>query len=394
MKSRDHQSQLSGRLVGALVGALLLAAPALAGPREQARRMHDRLVGVPPTAAVLGQMEARIAAGDALGAADLAMAHPEFYRSSLKNFATPWTNVERTVFAPLNDYTATVIGLIRDDVPFTEVLSADVVYVGAPGVVASAYSQTNNDHYEALEAQRVDLGNPARLVPVPQSTLPGSQLTSNDAAGIITTRAAGEAFFSAGTNRRMWRFLAINYLCRDMEELNDVTRPVDRIRQDVTRSPGGDSAIFHNTCTGCHSGMDPLAGAFAYFEFDEAQGRVVHTPGQVQPKYLINANSFPWGFVTVSNRWDNFWRSGPNAALGWRAAESGGYGPKTLGIEVASSRAFSECQVEKTFERVCFHPPGNPAERAEVARIADVFEADGYSMRRVFAEVAAFCMGD
>ncbi len=394
MTMRKLPSQLPGHLVPALLGALLLAAPAPAGPREQARRMHDRLVGVPPSAAVLGQMETRIATGDALGAADLAMAHPDFYRSSLKNFATPWTNAERTVFAPLNDYTATVIGLIRDDVPFTEVLSADVVYVGAPGVVASAWSQTDNDHYEALEAQRIDLGNPARLVPVPQSTRPGSQLTSNDAAGIITTRAAGQAFFSAGTNRRMWRFLAINYLCRDMEELNDVTRPVDRIRQDVTRSPGGDSAIFHNTCTGCHSGMDPLAGAFAYFEFDEAQGRVVHTPGQVQPKNLINANSFPWGFVTVSNRWDNFWRSGQNSALGWRAAESGGYGPKTLGIEVASSRAFSECQVEKAFERVCFHPPGDPAERAEIARIADVFEANGYSMKRVFAEVAVICMGN
>jgi hypothetical protein len=302
--------------------------------------------------------------------------------------------VERSVFAPLNDYTATVIGLIRDDVPFTDVLSADVVYVGAPGVVASGYSQTDNDHYEQLELERVDLGNPALLRPVPQSTLPGSQLTSNDAAGVITTRAAGEAFFSAGTNRRMWRFLAINFLCRDMEELNDVTRPVDRIRQDVTRSPGGDSSIFHNTCTGCHSGMDALAGAFAFFEWDAGQARVVHTPGQVQPKFLINANSFPWGYVTTSNRWDNFWRSGQNAALGWRAAEPGGFGPKTLGIEVASSRAFSECQVEKAFERVCFHPPGNPTERAEVQRIADVFEANGYSMKRVFAETAAYCMGD
>jgi hypothetical protein len=114
----------------------------------------------------------------------------------------------------------------------------------------------------------------------------------------------------------------------------------------------------------------------------------------VQPKNLINANSFPWGYVTVSNRWDNFWRNGQNAALGWRAAEFGGNGPKTLGIEVASSRAFSECQVKKAFERVCFHPPGDPTERAEVQRIADVFEANGYGMKRVFAETAAYCMGN
>ena len=41
-----------------------------------------------------------------------------FYTITLKNFATPWTNRDQTVFAPLNDYTATVIGMVRDDVPF------------------------------------------------------------------------------------------------------------------------------------------------------------------------------------------------------------------------------------------------------------------------------------
>jgi hypothetical protein len=46
------------------------------------------------------------------------------------------------------------------------------------------------------------------------------------------------------------------------------------------------------------------------------------------------------------------------------------------------------------YELVCFHPPGNPAERAEVSRIADVFEAQNYSMKRVFAEVAVSCMGN
>ena len=39
----------------------------------------------------------------------------------------------------------------------------------------------------------------------------------------------------------MWRFTAMNYLCRDMEALKDTSRPTDRIRQDVNRSPGGDS---------------------------------------------------------------------------------------------------------------------------------------------------------
>lgn len=368
---------------------------AWAGSAEQARRMHDRLVGVPPAPATttLQDMVALIDSGDALGAAYLAMTNPIFYTTALKNFVTPWTNETGDVFASLNDYSATVIGMIRDDVPFDQVLAADLVYVGAPGVVPSAYSNTDNDHYEQLEANRIDLSDPTLFVGVPQSGVNG-MLLPGDTAGVLTTRAAGEAFFSAGTNRRMWRFTAINYLCRDMEELKDITRPVDRIRQDVSRSPGGDSSIFHNHCTGCHSGMDPMAGAFAYYEWDPEQERVVFTRGQVQPKYLINATTSPYGYVTVDDRWDNYWREGPNAVLGWGNTPGGGFGAKSLGQEVAASRAFSVCAVEKVFAQVCFRPPNSPADRAAIERIADTFEQQNYSMKRVFAETAVECMGE
>jgi hypothetical protein len=378
-------------VTAALAGAV--ATGAAAGPREQARRIHDRVAGVPPSEQVLSTMAAQIQNNDAVGAAYTAMQNPEFYRVSLKNWITPWTNVDRSVHAPLNDYTATVIGLIRDDRPFTEVLSADVVYTGRAGVVPTAYSHTSNQHYVELEQRRVDLSNPAMFGPVAQSSLPGSQLQPNDTAGVLTSRAAGEAFLSAGTNRRMWRFTGINYLCRDMEQLHDITLPVDRIRQDVTRSPGGDSQIFHNTCAGCHTGMDPMTGAFAYFNWDATQMRVVHTPGSVQPKFLQNSIAFPFGYVTVDNRWDNYWREGVHANLVWRGPNSGGFGPKTMGEEVAMSRAFSVCQVEKVFQHVCFRPPNDAADVAEVDRIATVFETENYSMKRVFAEVAAWCMG-
>ena len=388
-------AELASRALCVLWLGLLLAAPAGAGPREQARKLHDRLAGVPPSAAVLDQMAALIATGnpaDTLAAANIAMQNPQFLMTSVKNMVTPWTNVERSVHGDLNDYTALVIGMIRDDVPFNQVLSADLMYVGAN--VQPAYSQTDNEHYRALESQRVDLSNPALFVPVPQSTLPGSQLQAGDTAGVITTRAAGEAFFSAGTNRRMWRFTTLNYLCRDMELLHDITRPVDRIRQDVSRSPGGDSRLFHNACSGCHGGMDAVAGAFAYFEWDATQMRVVHTPGSVAQKYLINSNTFPFGFVTTDNRWDNYWREGSHANLDWRGPNAGGYGPKTLGEEVAASRAFSVCQVEKVFQHVCFRPPNSNQDGATVDAIAQTFEDDNYSMKRVFAEVGAYCMGN
>jgi len=362
---------------------------------DRARRIHDRLAGVPPDDATLATMATHIGNGRVDLAAELAMQHESFYNVSLKNFATPWTNEAQTVFAPLNDYTATVIGMIRDDLPFNLVLSDDIVYTGANGLVTPNYEQTSNAHYEALEAANIDFGDDTLLVRRQQSRLPGSQLSENDAAGVMTTRAASEAFFSAGTNRAMWRFTAINHLCRDMEQLNDITRPGDRIRQDVTRSPGGDSEIFLNTCYGCHAGMDGLSGAYAYFEWDEDQERMVHTPGVVQEKFLINGNAFPFGYITTDNSWVNYWREGQNAILDWRGPSDRGFGAKGLGVEVASTRAFSVCQVEKVFKHVCFRPAKDQDDRDAINQIADEFEEDGlYSMKGVFGSVAEHCMDD
>ena len=41
---------------------------------------------------------------------------PSFYNVTLKNMAVPWTNRDQSVFVPLNDYVATFIGMVRDDV--------------------------------------------------------------------------------------------------------------------------------------------------------------------------------------------------------------------------------------------------------------------------------------
>jgi hypothetical protein len=362
---------------------------------DRARRMHDRLAGVPPDDATLATMAVDIGNGRADLAAELAMQHPAFYNVSLKSFVTPWTNEEQAVFAPLNDYTATIIGMIRDDVPFNSILSEDMIYTGANGLVTPNHQQTSNAHYEALEDAGIDLSDDTLLIQRTQSGLPGSQVSSGEAAGIFTTRAAAEAFFVAGTNRAMWRFTAINHLCRDMEELKDIARPGDRIRQDVARSPGGDSEIYLNTCFGCHSGMDPLAGAFAYFDWDENQERMVHTPGVVQEKYLQNGNVFPFGYVTTDNSWINYWREGQNSILDWRGASDRGFGAKSLGAEVAASRAFSVCQVEKVFKHVCFRGPKDQADRDVIEATADAFEANGiYRMKGVFASVAEHCMDE
>ncbi|MGB5473621.1 MAG: hypothetical protein WBQ78_09095 [Gammaproteobacteria bacterium] len=373
-----------------------MASPATAGDleRRQAKRIHDRIAGVPPSNTVLDAMEAAIGSNDAIGAAGMAMANSAFYNVTLKNFAAPWSNRDQNVFVPLNDYTATVIGMIRDNVPFNQLLSADIIYTGSPSLPISGYSTTSNAHYQELEDGGYDLMT--ALVPDVQSVVTG--LPSNATAGVMTTRGAAEAFFVAGTNRAMFRFTLLNHLCNDLEQVKDTSRPTDRIRQDISRSPGGDSRLFLNSCVGCHSGMDPMAQAFAYYNFDENSGSIEYTPGIVQPKYFINSDTFKHGYVTPDDRWDNYWRDGQNSLLGWDTngmnLAGSGSGAKELGIELANSRAFASCQVKKVFKTVCLREPGNTADRNEVDTITDNFIASNYNMKTVFADTAIYCMGN
>jgi hypothetical protein len=333
-------------------------------------------------------MEALIASNPH-GAAAIATQSPSFYNVTLKNMAVPWTNRDQTVFAPLNDYVATFIGMVRDDEDFNTALSADITYTVSGSTPAA--SASSNDHYANAEANNINLMT--ALQKTTQSSVQG--IPAEATAGFLTSRAASEAFFIDGTNRAMFRFTMVNHMCRDMEQLHDTSRPPDRIRQDVSRSPGGDSRIFLNNCIGCHSGMDPMAQAFAYYDFDETQGKLVYTPGTVNGKYLINTDNFKPGFITPNDNWENRWRHGQNSIYGFSGSLPGnGAGAKSLGEEIANSQQFAQCQVEKVFKAVCFRAPGNSADRARVVQIRNDFVAGNYRLKQVFAETAAYCKGN
>jgi hypothetical protein len=169
----------------------------------------------------------------------------------------------------------------------------------------------------------------------------------------------------------------------------------------VSRSPGGDSRLFLNNCIGCHSGMDPFAQAFAYYDFDngtvDAPGsmRLVYSAAAPNSKYFNNNTNFAPGFITPDDAWENRWRKGQNSLLGWSTALPGkGNGAKSMGEELANSNAFAQCQVEKVFKTVCFRAPGNTADRNQVATMTANFKSGGYHLKQVFAETAVYCMGD
>jgi hypothetical protein len=396
--NRMHDVRRASR-TSALLGALaLLGTQAFAaGPNaDQATRIYNRIAGIPPTAYQLGLL---MAAADPVTAALIATQDPAFYNNTIRNLAAPWTNRDQSVFVPLNDYTATVVGMVRDNVPFNTLLSADILYIADSAAGAPAYSPANNDLYQALDNDGVDLS--VHLVQTTQSSLTGIPAAAT--AGVWTTRGGASAFFINGTNRAQFRFTMLNHLCNDMQIVMDITRPPDRIRQDVTRSPGGVSTLFLTNCIGCHSGMDPMAQAFAYYNFSYnlatdptgAAGQIVYTAGQVQPKYHINNTNFPQGFSTPDDSWNNRWRTGPNEILGWSATLPGsGSGAKSLGQELESSAAFTSCQVTRVFKDVCLRAPSSSGDFTQVASMIASFQAHQYSLRQPFAEAAAYCMGN
>jgi hypothetical protein len=381
------------KLLTFALGAILVSA-AHAGPREQAQQIYNRLAGVPPSAVVLEAMRQDIEVnGDPISAALTATNDPHFYTVTLKNFAAPWTNRDQSAFVPLNDYTTLVIGLVKDNEPFDQILYGDLLYVD-PGLQTQP-SANSNAHYEALEDRMLDpsFDVQTEIVQTTQSSVYGTPPAAT--AGAMTTRAAAEAFFIAGTNRAMFRFTLVNHMCMDMEQVLDTSITPDRIRQDVSRSPGADSRVFLNNCIGCHAGMDPMAQAFAYYNFDEATGSMEYTAPIVQPKYFNNEETFSDGFVTPDDSWDNYWRQGQNAALGWNPTLPGsGTGAKSLGQELAGTQAFAQCQAKKVFKTVCLRDPVDQQDRDQVSTMASSFMNNNYNLRRVFADSAVYCMGE
>ena len=219
-------------------------------------------------------------------------------------------------------------------------------------------------------------------------------------AGVITSRAAAEAFFIAGTNRAMFRFTMVNHFCKDMEQLHDPRLSPDRIRQDVSRSPGGDSRLFLNNCVGCHTGMDPMAQAFAYYNYNETDGRRSSSPTAMcktstttttSTSRRVSARRTTTGQTTGALDRTATWISTVTGPPYWRR---GDYGAKSLGVELSNSTAFASCQVKKVFQAVCLREPESANDHTKVdADRRIVWPGYRIIMKQVFADTAEYCMG-
>ena len=370
------------------VGLVLLLSTAqtaiAADADELASRLFQRLTGNPlllddPRRE---EMERLIDERRFEEAARIATEDDGFYNVTLREWAAPLSNRDGDRFFKINDFTAMVIGSVRDGRDFREILTGDYSYVGDSSKLPTipAGNPATDAHYDFLENNRVDLRN--NLVRV-EPQRPGY----NDAAGVLTSLAWSQAHLAAGTNRRIVQYTFQDFLCRPLPTVADTSLMDFYVRRDVDRSPGGSSKTYEGTCRGCHAALDGLSSAFAYVTHNN--NFVFSTT--VQGKMNQNNAVYREGKTVADAAWVNLWVK--NLELGFRGEQSGS-GIRPFGWLIANSVAFSQCMTSKVFEQVC-RRSATESENSLIADLANRFEASGYNLRQLFELIAVMpnCLG-
>lgn len=388
---------------------------AISPNRLKALEIYKRLSGVRTSIdnPILVQMEDLLDRGEPQQAAALVTAEPSFYNLVVRDFAARMSTRDETINTTMNDFTATVIGITRDDIDARQMLNGDFFYMGGPQATVArdllVDVVTSNIHYTQLETGNYDFSSVLTRVDQQMIRASGGSLTAHpDAAGVITSRAFMEAHATAGTNRRLVEYTFKQFTCSNIEEWADAQAPDHRVGRDIDRFPGGEAAKYQTTCKACHSVMDGFRGAFAAYDFSDnfmkyapfypnaggANG-LSQSPMGVARKMNGNDNTFASGFRTTDSTWVNNATSPSNRArFGWRGVASSGSGVKQLATAVANSKAFSKCMVQKVYREVCRRPIAS-FEQEMVDRLSQQFESDGYNLKRLFQQVAVQkeCLG-
>lgn len=376
--------------------------------KDSALRLYQNLTGVIPDAQKLAEYQAMLASQGAKATARQIIADSEeFYSVTLRNLFTTWVNRDRSKLFPLTDTSATLIGMVRDGEPFNKAFFEDIVYyvdgeitgqnrdqIRVGSVEIQMMFKGNNQHYEDIERFGLSLADPNILKKHSQRPVLHGAPTA--VAGIYSTRGWGEAYYQAGTNRRSVMASMKNFMCREMETLNDTTRPSHRVRRDVDRAPGGNARTFKSHCVGCHAGMDALAGAFAYYDFQGQTNQVTHTHGAPVTKMNHNAIFYP-GFFTQSDSFENLWVKGSNKVLGWSNRVKGN-GAADFGRMITESPGFGYCMAAQVLDTMCFSKVAHEnvldvttGKLPEVQRAAQAFQSS-YDFKQLFIDIAPLCI--
>lgn len=367
--------------------------------------------------------------------ADTTYYNPSFYNITVRDFAAPMSTRDESVNTDMNDFIATVIGNVRDNLSAKDLVSGDYFYMADPSKAAVPSNVErdilrSNQHYAALSAGGFNLARV--LVKTKQQLFTGTSVVDNpDPAGLITSRAFMSSHAIAGTNRRMVEYTFRQFECIPIEKWAYAQSSDSWIGRDIDRAPGGSHTKFVQSCRACHSRMDPLRGAFAYYTFsnnfikntlvaphvsafntneDMNMGAVTGLrtgdpgaatlPANNYVNYVVkkmnhNDHVYPGGYVMTDNSFNNAAIDTEGAKyFGWRSSLAG-KGAHDLGLMLAQSEGFSRCMAKRVFKTLCKRDPAS-TEDALIRSTATEFENQGYKLKYLFKKIVGFpqCLGN
>lgn len=361
--------------------------------------------------------------------------NPSFYNITVRDFAAPLSTREESMNTELNDFIATIIGVVRDNLNAKELLTGNYFYMADP-LKAAVPSNIERDiiksnlHYSSLAEGGFNL---ARILKkTPQVLYNGTNIVDNpDPAGLLTSRAFLGAHAIAGTNRRIIEYTFREFLCSPIEKWALSQASDSGVGRDIDRVPGGSATKYVQNCRACHTRMDTLRTAFSYYTFsnnyikntlvsphsnnfnlDENMSDAVITGlrtgdpalsnlpssgnyvSYVVKKLNHNDNVYPGGFVTFNNSFNNIITDPEGLKrFGWRSQLSG-KGAHEFGLMISQSEEFSRCLTRRVFKTLCKREV-HESEENIVKSVATDFELKGYQLKYLFKKVAILpqCLG-
>jgi len=355
----------------------------------KAHRLFERLTGtpIPSNDPRFFEMVKLINDGDEEKAAAIATDDPYFYQVTLKQFASVMSNRSETPFVPLDDFQATLIGAVRDDLDARTLLTGNYIYVATPktfeGLLAVA-SRRNNSLYETIDGH----GLFYKDVLVKQD--PQWEGFKNH-AGLLTTRGWAKAHYDAGTNRRAVQYAFQEFLCLPIDSWKVAGLIDDFVGRDVNHSPGDDPKVYQEQCKTCHAGMDSMRDAFSQLDYLN-DGFVELPEGRVAPKYSRGSSTYPTGHVTKDDSFINL-IAHHQPGIGFK--KDHGKGINEFGDMLANTEAFKECMAQRVFTAVCQRSVQGK-DLGAIKVLARDFAQNGYNLKKLFQKAAVLpaCLGE
>lgn len=368
------------KLVIAACLCIAVSAEGFAAEKQDAFAIYQKLTGIPLQLgdSRLEKIQSLVKSGKTFEAALFITEDPAFLQVTIRDFAAVMSNREGIAYGSMNDFTALVMGITRDDIDARDLLTANYRYEGKTDLNLPPVAVNNNLHFEAMDAKGYKYRD-ALVRRVPQ----WDHIPAEQTAGLLTTRAWAEAHYKMGTNRRSLQFAMQELLCRPIVSWKDTSISDDRVRRDVPRAPSSDANEYQSNCRGCHAPMDAMAGAFAHFDF--GNNSFTYLSNRVAPKMTQNGYVFPFGYITTDSSWHNYLKDNPS--FGWQGNDFGD-DPRSLGQLLSHSNAFAECMARRSFRSVCHY---DLEDAALVAKLTQSFAESGYKLRYLFADAAVRC---